>query len=140
MRSRGWCSYAVAATLVFIQVSVSAVSALAMCVDRPHTHGGVPAPDCVMHGGQPVPVETGASTHSHHSHHDGAPADGARLACSCSADLLTLLTTEIAVIPAGISVPVPNLTVLASSEGTPSVPDARPTPLSPPPRTFLSRP
>ena len=54
MRSRGWHSYAVAVALLIIQVSVSALGTIGMCVDRPHTHGGVPAPDCLMHNSQPA--------------------------------------------------------------------------------------
>jgi hypothetical protein len=138
MRSRGWHSYAIAATLVFIQVGVSALGTIGMCVDRPHTHGGVPAPDCRMHNSQPMATapESAHPSH-HHQHDDSAPADGARLVCSCSADPLTLLTTEIAVVPA-ISIGLSNLTPLLSSERTPSVPDVRLTPLSPPPRFPLS--
>ena len=42
MRSRGWRSYAIAATLVFIQVGVSALGTIGMCVDRPRTARGRP--------------------------------------------------------------------------------------------------
>jgi len=139
MRSRGWRSYAIVATLVFIQVGVSALGTIGMCMDRPHTHGGVPAPDCLMHNSQPMPTAPGSAHHSHDQQHNhGAPADGARLACSCSADLLAFLTADIAVLPADISIGLPNLTALLSSERTPSMPDVRPTPLSPPPRAALS--
>ena len=46
MRSRAWRSSAIAMAVLAIQVSVSALGTIGMCVDRPHTHGGVPAPDC----------------------------------------------------------------------------------------------
>ena len=81
MRSRGWRAYSVAAMLVLIQVGVPAIGAAGMCLDRPHTHGGVPAPDCSMHTSEGATAPD-ASKHSHHSHDDSAPADGARLACS----------------------------------------------------------
>ena len=42
MRSRSLRSHAVAVALLAIQVSVSALGMIGMCVDRPHTHGGVP--------------------------------------------------------------------------------------------------
>ena len=131
MRSRGWRSYAVAAILVFIHVGMSALGAIGMCLDRPHTHGGVPAPDCFMHTSQGAPRRRTPRKHSHHSHHDSAPATGSsRVQLSIrSADVLT---TEIAVVPAGISIGLPNRR-RRYRERTPSVPDVRPTPLSPPP-------
>ena len=138
MRSRGWRFYSVAAILVSIQVGISALSAIGMCLDRPHTHGGVPAPDCFMHSSQGDATAPDAPNHSHHSHDDSGPAGGARVACSCPSDPLTLLTIEIAVVPAGISIGFPGSTASAPSERTPSVPDVRPTPLSPPPRPSLS--
>jgi hypothetical protein len=138
MRSRGWCSYPVAAILVFVQVGVSALGAIVMCLERFHMHGGVPAPDCFMHNSQGAGTAPDAPKHSHHSRHDSTPADGARLACSCPSDLLTLLTTGIAIIPAGISIGLSNVTASVASEPTPSVPNVRPTPLSPPPRPSLS--
>ena len=139
MRSRNWRSHAVAAVLLVTQVSISALAVIGMCVDRPHTHGGVPAPDCLMHNPQPVGTAPEASHHSHHHQHDsGTPTDTARLACSCSSDPLTMMTTEIAVVPNGVSIGLPNPIAPALPELTQSAPGVRLAPLSPPPRPSLS--
>jgi hypothetical protein len=139
MRSRGWRWYAVAVALLAVQVSVSALGTIGMCVDRPHTHGGLPAPDCLMHQPQPVGTPPDASPHSHHHQHDNnSSTDTARLACSCAADPLTLLTTEIAVIPGGIAIELPPLATASLPEPTTSASDMRLAPLSPPPRPSLS--
>ena len=63
MRTRRWHSYAVTVAVLILQVSVSALGTIGMCVDRPHTHGGVPALDCLMHESQPAgtPPEASAS-------------------------------------------------------------------------------
>lgn len=125
--------------LLAIQLGVSAVGVIGMCVDRPHTHGGIPVPDCLMHMSQPAPsTAPEASNHGHHHHDSGTPTNTAQLACSCSSDLLTLLATEIAVIPTGVSVGLPDLIALSSPERAQSAPEVRPTPLSPPPRPSLS--
>jgi hypothetical protein len=136
MRSRRW--YSVAVALLAVQVSVSALGTIDMCVNRPHTHGGVPAPDCLMHQ-QTQGTEPEASHHSHHHQQDNSSSTGtARLACSCSADPLTLLTTEIAVIPGTIAIQRPNIVTVSSPERASSAPDVRLAPLSPPPRPSLS--
>src|SRR5215510_10366171 len=135
MRSRRW--YSVAIALLAVQVSVSALGTIGLCVDRPHTHGGVPAPDCLMHQ-QTQGTEPEASHHGHH-HQDGSSSTGtARLTCSCSADPLTMQTTEIAVIAGSIGIPLPNIATASSPERVSSVPDMRRAPLSPPPRLSLS--
>ena len=138
MRSRSWRSQAVAVALLAIQLGVSALGVIGMCVDRPHTHGGIPAPDCLMHTSQPASTAPETSNHSHHHHDSNTPSSTAQLACSCSSDPLTLLTTEIAMIPIGVSVDLPNLIALSSPERAQSAPEVRPTPLSPPPRPSLS--
>src|SRR5262245_54394081 len=110
MRTRSCRWYAVAIALLAVQVSVSALGTIGMCVDRPHTHGGVPAPDCFMYHSQPG-TEPETSHHNHQHHPDNSSStDTPRLACSCSSDLLTLLTTEIAVVPGGIGITLPLLT------------------------------
>src|SRR4029450_5651160 len=109
MRTRGWRWYAVAVALLAVQVSVSALVTIGMCVDRPHTHGGVPAPDCLMHQRQ-VGDLPGHSSHRHHDQHDtGTSTNTATLACSCSSDPLTLFTTDIAVIPIDLAIELPDL-------------------------------
>jgi hypothetical protein len=133
---RHW--YAVAVALLAVQVSVSALGTIGLCVDRQHTHGGVPAPDCLMHQ-QMQGTEPESSSHGHHHHQDGGSSTGtARLGCSCSADPLTLLTTEIAVTPGTVGIPLPNIVPASTPERASSAADMRPAPLSPPPRPSLS--
>ena len=139
MRSRSWRSQAVAVALLAIQLGVSALGVIGMCVDRPHTHGGIPAPDCLMHMSQPASsTAPETSNHSHHHDDSNTPSSTAQLACSCSSDPLTMLTTEIAVIPIGVSVVLPDLIALSAPERAQSAPEVRPTPLAPPPRPSLS--
>ena len=138
MRSRSWHSQAVVVALLAIQLGVSALGVIGMCVDRPHTHGGTPAPDCLMHMSQPASTAPETSNHSHHHHDSNTPSSTAQLACSCSSDPLTLMTTEIAAIPIGVSVDLPDLIALSSLDRAQSAPEDRPTPLAPPPRSSLS--
>ena len=123
--------------MLSVQLGVCVLAVAGLCVDRPHTHGGLPAPDCLMHSSEPVSTAPEASSHSHH-HHDSTPSSTAQLACSCSSDPLTLLTTEIAVVQIGASIDLPDLVTLASSERAQSAPEVRLAPLSPPPRTSHS--
>jgi hypothetical protein len=134
MRGRTWRSHAVAVAVLAIQLGVSVLAVAGMCVDRPHTHGGIPAPDCLMHSSEPVSTAPGTSSHSHHHHDSSTPTNTAQLACSCSSDPLTLLTTESAVVQIGASIDLPDLVTLASSERAQSAPEVRLAPLSPPPR------
>jgi hypothetical protein len=139
MRSRSWHSCAVAIALLVIQVGVSTLGTIGMCVDRPHMHGGVPAPDCLMKQPQPVSTTSEPSPRAHHHQHgSNTPADGARLGCSCAADPLTLMTTEIAVVPNHISIALPDIAALSTPVQLQSASDVRITPLSPPPRPSLS--
>jgi hypothetical protein len=138
MRSRSWRSQAVAVAVLAIQLGVSVLGVIGMCVDRPHTHGGIPAPDCLMHSSQPASTAPEASNHGHHHNDSGTPTNTAQLACSCPSDPLTLLTTQIAVIPIGVSVGLPDLIALSWPQRALSAPDVRRTPLSPPPRLSLS--
>jgi len=135
MRGRSWRSHVVAVAVVAIQLGLSVLGVAGMCVDRPHTHGGIPAPDCLMHMSQPDGTEPQATNHSHHHHHGGGtPSNTAQLTCSCSSDPLTLLTTEGAVVPIASSIALPGLVALSSSERAQSAPEVRLAPLSPPPR------
>jgi hypothetical protein len=139
MRTRGWHSYILTVAVLALQVSMSARGTIGMCVDRPHTHGGVPAPDCLMHHSQPNSTAPDTSSHDHHHQHDESSApDTARLACSCSSDPLTLMTTEIAVVPLGVSAVTPDLVVPSSPQHTDSAPDVRLVPLSPPPKPTIA--
>jgi hypothetical protein len=139
MRNRGWRSSLITVAVLALQMGVSVLGTIGMCVDRPHTHGGVPAPDCLMHHSQPDSTSPETSNHGHHGEHDGGkPPDTPRLACRCSADLLTLLTAEIAVIPIGISIGSPDVAASALHERVQSAPDVRLVPLSPPPKPSLT--
>jgi hypothetical protein len=138
MRTRRWHSYAVTVAVLILQVSVSALGTIGMCVDRPHTHGGVPAPDCLMHESEPTGTTPETSTHGHHHQHDDSTStDTARVGCSCASDLLTLLTTDVAVV-SGLSIGLLDWVTPLSLERTQSAPDVRLVPLSPPPRPSLS--
>ena len=137
MRGRSWRSYLTTVAALVLQVSVSILGTVGMCVDRPHTHGGFPAPDCLMHHSQPNSTEPDASSHGHHHQHESTPQD-ARLACSCASDPLTLLTTEIAVMPLGVSIALPDVTAPARHERVQSASDVRLVPLSPPPKHTLA--
>jgi len=119
--------------------SSATLGPIGMCVDRPHTHGGIPAPDCLMHQPQGASTAPVASAHNHHHHQDNnAPADTARLACSCSADPLTLLTTEIAILSGSISMPSLDLVAASTPDRVSPAPDVYLSPLSPPPRPSIS--
>ena len=133
-------SFAVAVALLIIQVGVSTLGTIGMCVDRPHTHGGIPAPDCLMHQPQGASTAPEASAHHHHHHQDNnnVPPDTARLACSCSADPITLMTAEIAVLSGSISMPSLDLVAAFTPERVLSAPDVHLSPLSPPPRPSIS--
>ena len=124
--------------LLAIQLGVSALGVIGICVDRPHTHGGIPAPDCLMHMSQPASTAAETPNHSHHHDDSNTPSSTAQLACSCSSDPLTLMMIEIAAIPMGVSVDLPDLIALSSPERAQSAPEVRPTPLAPPPRPSLS--
>ena len=139
MRSRSWRSHLVPLAVLALQVSVSVLGTVSMCVDRPHTHGGMPAPDCLMHHSQPDGTAPGSSSHGHHHEGDKSTSpDIARLVCSCSSDALTLLTPGIAVIPTGIPIGLPDAAAPDLHERVQSAPDVRLSPLSPPPRPTFS--
>jgi hypothetical protein len=139
MRNRGWRSPLITVAVLALQMSVSVLGTIGMCVDRPHTHGGVPAPDCVMHHSQPDSTSPDTSSHGHHGHHDESNSpDTPRLVCSCSADLLTLLTAEIAAIPIDVSLTLPDGAVPVLHGRAQSAPDDRLVPLSPPPKPSLT--
>ena len=138
MRSQGWGSYLLTIAILALQVSVSVLGTVGMCLDRPHTHGGLPAPDCLMHHAQSESTAPEPSSHAHHHQHESTTPDTARIACSCASDPLAFVTSEIAVVPLVISVVTSDLVVMSSPEQSQSAPDVRLAPLSPPPRPALS--
>lgn len=138
VRNQGWRSYLVTVAVLALQVGVSVLGTVGVCLDRPHTHGGLPAPDCLMHHAQSESTAPEPSSHGHHHQHESTTPDTARLACSCSSDPLTFVTAEIAVVPLAVSLVTSDLVVTSSPEQTQSAPDVRLAPLSPPPRPALS--
>ena len=138
MRSQGWRSYVLTIAVLALQVSVSVLGTVGMCLDRPHTHGGLPAPDCLMHHAQSESTAPEPSSHAHHHQHESTAPDAARIACSCASDPLAFVTSEIAVVPLVMSVATSDLVVISSPEQSQSAPDVRLAPLSPPPRPALS--
>jgi hypothetical protein len=138
MRSQGWGSYLLTIAVLALQVSVSVLGTVGMCLDRPHTHGGLPAPDCLMHHAQSESTAPEPSSHAHHHQHESTAPDTARIACSCASDPLAFVTSEIAVVPLVMSVATSDLVVISSPEQSQSAPDVRLAPLSPPPRPALS--
>ena len=100
-------------TLSF-QLLLTGFGALTACVDQPHRHGGVAAPDCVMHHqGSPSPDAPAATTGHHHhgashevaatqasTHPSHAPSDTPSISCRCSSDPMSFLVADNATMPA----------------------------------------
>jgi hypothetical protein len=128
---------AIAMSFQLVMVSVGALSA---CVDRPHTHGGVAAPDCAMHHQQSQPDPDGMpARHQHHgAHHGTNPAprsNGVQIGCRCASDLMSYLVSDAAPLPDVASMPSAGFapTVVSFAHGTI---DFALVPTSPPPRPF----
>jgi hypothetical protein len=120
-------------TLTF-QLILTTVAALNACVDRPHRHGGVAAPDCAMHH----EASASATPEHHHHHADGQPestSNAKQIRCRCASEPVPLLTAEAAALTDPVS-------ILFSKSAPPivaSMPtaiDFRVAPLSPPPRSL----
>jgi hypothetical protein len=125
-----------AATLALaVQLAAAALGTVGMCLDRPHTHAGVPAPDCPMHHQQQGEA---AVDPSHHHHHGSQSTSGAAVGCSCSADALLFLLTTPAVIAQPPVLDAPHVATAPSLFLTERVRGMRVAPLSPPPRPVLS--
>jgi hypothetical protein len=126
---------AVVITLMF-QVMMTGFGAISVCVDRPHTHAGVPAPDCPIHHQQ---SSVAPSHHEHHGHaQPGATSNSSRIACRCAGDPLSFLISDIGVLPDNVSVRVPTLPAGPISLVRPTTIDHRNPPPSPPPRPSLT--
>jgi len=133
---RRFLTVAALATMA-VQLTLTAAGTLIACANTPHTHNGLPAPDCPMHHA----ADTGPSTsagHQHHHHSEPQTDDGVRLACGCSSDLPAFLIVGSAVVSTPVSIAQP-----ASSEVTASVATTTPlerfaAPLTPPPRFALT--
>ena len=113
-----------AAIAISFQLIVMSSGALTACVDRPHTHGGIPAPDCVMHhegshhshGSHQPATAPAASEHHHGEHHSpahtaspGADSNAApdmpQITCGCSSDPMAFLIGDGAALPDVFGIP-----------------------------------
>lgn len=133
------CQRLTAAIAMSFQLVMMSVGALSACIDRPHTHGGVAAPDCAMHHqSQPDPDGLPAH-HQHHGAHHGtnpAPApEGVQIGCRCSSDLMSYLVGDAAPLPDVVSVLTESSAPAIVSSAHTTI-DFAPVPTSPPPRPF----
>jgi hypothetical protein len=121
-----------------LQLGMTTVAMIGVCMARPHTHGGRAAPECATHLQQsPRPVSE--NPHAHHAEalHETGP-DTRRMTCRCSSDPLSFLVGDVGVIPDRIAarfLSPARSTIAAFTSGTN---DVRIPPLSPPPRAILS--
>ena len=133
------CRRLIATITMGFQLIMVSVGALSACVDRPHTHGGIAAPDCAMHHQQSQPDPDGMPAHhQHHGDHatNSAPAsDEVQIRCACSSDLMSYLVGDALALPDGVDAP--------SWTSVPAIPSFAPTtidfalaPTSPPPRSL----
>jgi hypothetical protein len=130
------CRRLIATITMSFQLIMMSVGALSACVDRPHTHGGIAAPDCAMHHQQPQSDPDGMPAHHQHhgAHHGTAPAsDEVQIRCACSSDLVSYLV--------GDAAPLPDVVAAPSRRTVPAIVSFAPTPIdfalaptSPPPR------
>jgi hypothetical protein len=129
---------ATAVVTSMLQLAVTTVAMISVCMERPHTHAGRAAPDCAMHLQQSPPRDVG-NPHAHHAeaHHETAP-DTSRMTCRCSSDPLSFVVGDIGVIPDRISARVPSPAPSTIATVTSAAIDLRVPPLSPPPRPILS--
>ena len=131
----------IATITMSVQLIMMSAGALSACVDRPHTHGGMAAPDCAMHHQQSRPdPDRMPAHHQHHGAHHGAnspPAsDGVQISCRCSSDLMSYLVGDAATLPEVVAAPSrSSAPAIVSFAQTPM--DFAPAPAYPPPR-FLS--
>jgi hypothetical protein len=128
---------ATAVVTSMLQLAVTTVVMINVCMERPHTHAGRAAPDCAMP--QQSPPRDVGNPHAHHAdaHHETAP-DTSRMTCRCSSDPLSFLIGDIGVIPDRISARVPSPARPTIAAFTSGAIDIGLPPLSPPPRPVLS--
>ena len=129
----------VAAVTLSVQLAVAVLGTVGMCLERPHTHGGVPAPDCPMHHQQPD--DTAVEPANHHHHHESTTPSSdseTRIGCRCASDVLSLMLATVAVVSDPAPLVVPAMRPLRLSVLVERMTDAHASPLSPPPRPTLS--
>ena len=117
------------------QVLVLVLGTLQVCWDGEHKHGGVTAPDCLMH--DHASLESEASTH--HSHHGQASTHtseqpGPQMTCGCPPDIRSIVLGQMATleVPLSGSPFVPGALLQPPAGG--SAEDQDFVPPSPPPR------
>jgi hypothetical protein len=127
---------AAAVIALMFQVMVTSLGAISVCVDRPHTHAGIPAPDCPTHH-----QSSAVAPSNHHGHHGhaqhGTTSDTSRITCRCASDPPSFLISDIGILPHVVSVGVPTLIASPMSAIRPTTIDRRISPPSPPPRSSL---
>jgi hypothetical protein len=122
------------------QLIMMSAGALSACVDRPHTHGGIAAPDCAMHHQQPQPDPEGMPAHHQHhgTHHatNSAPASNeVQMRCACPSDLMSYLVGDAAALPDTVAATArSSVPAIVSFAHTPI--DFTLAPTSPPPRSL----
>ena len=132
-------SRAIAALALSVQLTVAILGTVGLCLERAHTHAGVPAPDCLMHhtASPDVPGEP-AQHHHHHSPDTTPPTGTTSIGCSCAGDALLLLLAPAAVLAEPSRLTTPGVAVADLPPVTERLVELHAAPLSPPPRASLS--
>ena len=119
-----------------VQLTLAAAGTLIACANTPHTHNGLPAPDCPMHHA-PDAAPSVPAGHEHH-HQSGAQTDdGGRLTCGCSSDIPAFVVVGNALIPASTPVAQPASREVATMVATTTTLERFSPPLTQPPRLPL---
>jgi len=134
-------SRAIAALALSVQLAVAILGTVGLCLERPHTHGGVPAPDCPMH--HTVTPGAAAEPTEHHHHHHQAPETTplpgtAGIGCSCAGDALLMLLASTALLVEPSRLATAAVAGAALPPLTERIVDLHAAPLSPPPRASHS--
>ncbi len=120
------------------QVLLPAVFVAGLCIDRPHAHAGIAAPDCAMHHAAGDAAADPSHHASRHGGHGDAPVTGARFECRCPADVPPFVAAEGMVVLDLVVAPRPVAVARAVMIGDDRFADTRIAPSSPPPRAFPS--
>lgn len=91
---------ATAIITVTLQLAITAVATMNVCLERPHTHGGTAAPDCPMHHQSRGNPDAG----QHHSHHGQAmnksveERSAQQITCRCPSDVTQIYLGQVAIL------------------------------------------
>lgn len=102
MRIRRRSIGATAVLTLMLQVAITAFAAISVCVERPHTHGGIATPDCAMHH-QSRGKADAAQHHAHHEHATDTDLDNRssqQITCRCPSDPSQIYLGQVAVLQA----------------------------------------